>query len=364
MNIPFVDFGPMQTEIRPEIMDKFSEMYDKKVYIQGEEYKLFEKNFATFCGVKYAVGVGTGLDALMLILKAYGIGEGDEVIVPSDTFIATALAVTYVGAKPVFVEPKLSDFNIDPEKIEAKITNKTKAIIAVHLYGQCCDMDRINAIAKKHNLKVIEDSAQAHGAKYKGKRSGSLADAAGFSLYPGKNLGALGDGGIVTTNDGALAKKVAALADYGSDYKYHHIYKGNNSRLDEIQCGFLNIKLKYLDKWNNNRRATAKKYLAGIHNPKIVLPVVDDFNEPVWHIFAIRCKEKQALKAYLQSKGIGYNEHYPIPMHLQKAYEDLNLKKGDLPIAEEISNTELSLPMFYGMTDYQLNYVIDLINGF
>jgi dTDP-4-amino-4,6-dideoxygalactose transaminase len=364
MNIPFVDFGPMQAEIRPEIMAKFSEMYDKKVYIQGEEYKLFEKNFAAFCGVKYAVGVGTGLDALMLILKACGIGEGDEVIVPSDTFIATALAVTYVGAKPVFVEPKLSDFNIDPEKIEAKITNKTKAIIAVHLYGQCCDMDRINAIAKKHNLKVIEDSAQAHGAKYKGKRSGSLADAAGFSLYPGKNLGALGDGGIVTTNDEELAKKVAALADYGSDYKYHHIYKGNNSRLDEIQCGFLNIKLKYLDKWNDNRRATAKKYLAGIHNPNIILPTVDDFNEPVWHIFAIRCKEKQALKAYLQSKGIGYNEHYPIPMHLQKAYEDLNLKKGDLPIAEEVSNAELSLPMFYGEDDKQISFLISQLNSF
>ena len=362
MNIPFVDFGPMQAEIHDEIMNKFSEMYDRKVYIQGEEYKTFEKNFAAFCGVKYAVGVGTGLDALMLILKAYGIGAGDEVIVPSNTFIATALAVTYTGAKPVFVEPILDEFNIDPNLIEAHINSHTKAIIGVHLYGQCCDMDKINAIAKEHNLKVIEDAAQAHGAKYKGRRSGSLGDAAGFSLYPGKNLGALGDGGIVTTNDEALAKKVAALADYGSDYKYHHIYKGNNSRLDEIQCGFLNIKLKYLDKWNDNRRETAEKYLAGIHNDKIALPVIHEGNEHVWHIFAIRCNDKQRLKEYLKENGIGYNEHYPIPMHLQKAYEDLGYKKGDLPIAEEISNTELSIPMFYGMTDKEIALIIKALN--
>jgi dTDP-4-amino-4,6-dideoxygalactose transaminase len=248
--------------------------------------------------------------------------------------------------------------------IEEKITSKTKAIMAVHLYGQCCDMDKINAIAKKHNLKVIEDAAQAHGATYKGKKSGSLGDAAGFSLYPGKNLGALGDGGVVTTNDKELAIKVAALSCYGSDYKYHHIYKGVNSRLDEIQCGFLNIKLKYLDKWNKDRNRIAKMYLEGITNPKIKLPIVHDGNYHIWHVFAVRCDERDGLEKYLNDKGIGTNKHYPTPMHLQGAYSDLSIKKGELPIAEEISSTELSIPMYYGMTDEEVKYVIDCINGF
>lgn len=364
MNVAWVSFAPMQKEIEKEIKDKFNEMYENSIYIQGDEYKKFNAEFAKYCGTKYAIGVGNGLDALMLILRAYGIGAGDEVIVPSNTFIATALAVTYVGATPIFVEPILEEYNINPDLIEKKITSKTKAIMAVHLYGQCCDMDKINAIAKKHNLKVIEDAAQAHGATYKGKKAGSLGDAAGFSMYPGKNLGAFGDGGAVTTNDEELAQKVAALSCYGSDYKYHHIYKGVNSRLDEIQCGFLNIKLKYLDKWNKDRNRIADMYFKGIKNPKIKLPVIHEGNYHIWHIFAVRCNERDALEKYLNDKGVGTNKHYPTPMHLQEAYSDLNIKKGELPLAEEISSTELSIPMYYGMTDEEINYVIDVINNF
>ena len=363
-NIPWVSFLPMQKEIEKEVLLKFEDLYHKSIYIQGHEYELFNKEFAEYCGVKYAVGVGNGLDALMLILRACNIGQGDEVIIPSNTFIATALAVTYVGATPVFVEPILEEYNINPALIEEKITSKTKAIIAVHLYGQCADMDEINKIAKKHNLLVFEDAAQAHGATYKGKKAGSLGLAAGFSFYPGKNLGALGDGGMVTTNDKDLATKVAALCCYGSDYKYHHIYKGVNSRLDEIQCGFLRIKLGHLDKWNENRKQIAKRYLSEIKNPKIVLPVVNKNNEHVWHIFAIRCNERDALEKYLNDLGIGTNKHYPAPMHLQGAYKELNMKKGDLPLAEEISSHELSIPMYYGMSDEDVSYVIDAINKF
>lgn len=364
MKIPFVSFIPMQKELKKEMLDKFEEMYDKAYYIQGTEYDKFQEKFANYIGTKYAIGVGNGLDALMLILRAMEIGEGDEVIVPSNTFIATALAVTYVGAKPIFVEPILAEYNINPDLIEEKITKNTKAIIAVHLYGQCADMDKINAIAKKYNLKVIEDAAQAHGALYKGKKAGSLGDAAGFSMYPGKNLGALGDGGMVTTNDEALAKKIAALACYGSDYKYHHIYKGVNSRLDEIQAGFLSIKLDHLDKWNTDRNRIAKMYLEGIKNDKIILPVVNKNNYHVWHIFAIRTDKRDELEKYLADLGIGTNKHYPTPMHLQGAYADLNIKKGELPLAEVISNEELSLPMYYGMTDEEVNYIIDAINKY
>lgn len=364
MKIPFVSFAAMQKEIKNDIVTKFEEMYDKAYYIQGEEYDNFNNSFAEYCNCKYGVGVGNGLDALMLILRAYGIGAGDEVIVPSNTFIATALAVTYVGATPVFVEPILEEYNINPDLIEEKINNKTKAIMAVHLYGQCCDMDRINAIAKKHNLKVIEDAAQAHGALYKGKKCGSLGDAAAFSMYPGKNLGALGDGGMVVTNDEELAIKVRALCCYGSDYKYHHIYKGVNSRLDEIQAGFLDIKLKHLDKWNENRNYIANRYLRGINNDKIKLPVVNKDNYHVWHVFAIRCDKRDELEKYLNDNGISTNKHYPTPMHLQGAYEDLNIKEGELPLAEEISNTELSIPMYYGITDEEIDYIINIINKF
>ena len=365
MNVPFATFKPMHNEIREELNSAYEIVLDKSNFIQGTECKNFEEEFAKYCEVKYCVGVATGLDALMLILKAMNIGESDEVIVPSNTYIATALAVSYTGAKPVFVEPEIETFNINVNKIEEKITSNTKAIIAVHLQGRTADMDAINAIAKKHNLKVIEDAAQAQGAKYKGKKAGSLGDAAGFSFYPGKNLGALGDGGCVTTNDKALADKVRALGNYGSDYKYHHIYKGVNSRLDEIQAAFLRVKLPNLDRWNEDRRATAKKYFEGIKNPLIKLPLksTDEF-EHIYHVFVIRCDKRDELEKYLNDNGIGTVKHYPIPMHEQECYKDLEIKHGELPIAEEISRTVLSIPMYYSMTDEEVDYVIDMINKF
>ena len=364
VNVPFVSFLPMEKELSHELKGAFEHVFERSWYISGEEDKAFEDAFAEYCGTRYCVGVGNGLDALMLTLKALDIGEGDEVIVPSNTYIATALAVTYVGAKVVFVEPDIRTFNIDPNRIEAAITKKTKAIMPVHLYGQACDMDPIMDIARQHGLKVVEDCAQAHGATYKGRKVGTFGDAAGFSFYPGKNLGALGDAGAVVTNDKAIADKVRQLGNYGSDYKYHHIYKGNNSRLDELQAAFLSAKLPHLERMNVERRRIAGRYLSEIKNPKIILPFVREDCVPVWHIFGIRCKSRDALEAYLNGKGVGTNKHYPIPMHLQECYRDLGFVKGDYPIAEEISATELSLPMYYGMTEDEIGYVIDALNGY
>lgn len=364
MKVPFVSFLPMERELEQELKAAFDRVFARSWYIEGAEDAAFEKAFAEFCGVRGCVGVGNGLDALMLVLKAWGIGEGDEVIVPSNTYIATALAVTYVGAKPVFVEPDIRTFNIDPAKIEAAITEHTKAIMPVHLYGQPCDMEPIMAIARKHNLLVLEDCAQAHGATYKGQIIGSFGNAAGFSFYPGKNLGALGDAGAVVSNDAVLMEKVRALGNYGSDYKYHHIYKGNNSRLDELQAAFLAAKLPHLERMNAERRRIAGMYLEGIRNPEIILPYVPGYAQPVWHIFGIRCQRRDELESYLNERGIGTNKHYPIPMHLQECYRDLGFHKGDFPIAEEISATELSLPMYYGMTDEQIQHVIACINEF
>lgn len=364
MKVQFAAFDKMHNEIKEEVLKKFEEVYANNWFIQGKELEAFEEEFAAYCGAKYCIGCGNGLDALFLILKAYGIGEGDEVIVPSNTFIATALAVSYTGATPVFVEPTMELFNINPLKIEEKITNKTKAIMAVHLYGQPADMDVILDIAQKHGLKVIEDSAQAHGALYKGKRIGALGDAAGFSFYPGKNLGALGDAGAVVTSDKKLAEKVRALGNYGSDYKYHHIYQGNNSRLDEVQAAMLRIKLKNLDRWTEDRRATAERYLTEIKNNRIVLPKEAEYAKHVYHVFAIRSEKRDELAAYLEENGIMTNKHYPIPIHLQGAYEHLAMKEGDLPIAECISKTQLSLPMYYGMTKEEVSYVIEKLNAF
>ena len=364
MRIPFVSFKPMESELKKELNEAFNRVFENSWYIDGKEDEAFESAFAKFCGVKYCVGTGNGLDALVLPLRALGIGEGDEVIVPSNTYIATALAVTYVGAKPVFVEPIIDTFNINPDKIEEKITDNTKAIIPVHLYGQPCDMDKIMMIAKKHGLYVVEDCAQAHGATYKGKVVGSFGDAAGFSFYPGKNLGALGDAGATVTNNEELAKKIKALGNYGSDYKYHHIYKGYNTRLDELQAAFLSAKLPYMNKINEERRRIADRYLAEIDNPHIILPTVVDDVVPVWHIFGIRCKDRDVFEKYLNDNHISTNKHYPIPMHMQECYLDLGIKEGELPIAEEISATELSLPMYYGMTDEEIDYVIEKINGF
>lgn len=364
MRVPFVSFLPLEHELDKDLRSAFDRVYTRSWYIEGVEDENFEKSFAQYCDTKYCVGVGNGLDALMLALKALNVGADDEVIVPSNTYIATALAVTYVGAKPVFVEPDIRTFNIDPNRIEAAITGKTKAIMPVHLYGQACDMDPIMEIAQKYSLYVVEDCAQAHGATYKGKKIGSFGNAAGFSFYPGKNLGALGDAGAMVTNNKEIADKVRALGNYGSDYKYHHIYLGNNSRLDEMQAAFLSAKLPHLDKINEERRKIANRYLNDIKNTQIVLPYIPEYANPVWHIFGIRCKRRTELETFLNERGIETNKHYPIPMHLQECYKALGFKKGDFPVAEEISETELSIPMYYGMTDAEVQYVIDTINDF
>lgn len=364
MNIPFVSFKPLEKKLDTELRAAFERVYTRSWYIEGEEDEAFEKSFAEYCDRKYCVGTGNGLDALFLALKALGIKDGDEVIVPSNTYIATALAVTYVGATPVFVEPDIRTFNIDATLIESAITEKTRAIMPVHLYGQTCDMDPIMEIAQKYNLYVVEDCAQAHGAKYKGKVIGSFGDVAGFSFYPGKNLGALGDAGAIVTNNKEIADKVRSLGNYGSDYKYHHIYQGNNSRLDELQAAFLSAKLSCLDEVNNERRNIARKYLEGIKNPEIILPFVPNYATPVWHIFGIRCSRRAELEKFLNDAHINTNKHYPIPMHLQDCYKNLGFRAGDYPIAEKISDTELSIPMYYGMAEKEIRYVIDKINEF
>ena len=364
MKVPFASFVPMEQELNKEIRDAFNRVFASSWYIEGKENAEFEKAFAEYCNTDYCVGVGNGLDALILSLKALGVGAGDEVIVPSNTYIATALAVTYVGATPILVEPDIRTFNIDPVRIRNAITEKTKAIMPVHLYGQACDMDSIMEIAEEYDMLVVEDCAQAHGATYKGKKVGSFGNAAGFSFYPGKNLGALGDAGAVITKDKKVADKIRALGNYGSDYKYHHIYQGNNSRLDEMQAAFLAVKLPHLDRMNEERRRIAQLYNDGINNPVVITPHVSSDCVPVWHVYAIRCSKRDELERYLNEKGISTNKHYPIPIHQQECYKDLRIERGALPIAEEISNTELSIPMYYGMTDEEIYYVIDMINEF
>lgn len=365
MRVPFVDFRPMHNEIRNELDMAYQRVMDSNWFIQGHECLAFEKEYAAYVGAEYCVGVATGLDAIYLILRAMGVGVGDEVIIPSNTFIATALAVSYTGAIPIFVEPEITTFNIDTNRIEEKISTRTKAIIAVHLQGRPADMDSIRTIAKKHSIRVIEDAAQAHGSRYKGRRVGILSDAAAFSFYPGKNLGALGDAGCITTNDRELAGKIRALGNYGSDYKYHHIYKGTNSRLDELQASFLRVKLPHLENWNNERRRIANRYMTEINNSLIILPPASTKEyEHIYHVFVIRCEKRDELETYLTDRGIGTVKHYPIPMHLQQAYGDLEIHEGELPIAEEISRTVLSLPMYYGMSEDQIDYVIEKINSF
>lgn len=364
MRVPFASFEKMHREIRKEVLNKFEKVYDKNWFINGEEVENFEKEFAEYCGTKYAIGCGNGLDALYLTLRAMEIGEGDEVIVPSNTYIATALAVSYTGATPVLVEPSIDTFLINCELIEKSITKKTKAIMPVHLYGQVADMDEIKELAVRYDLKVVEDAAQAHGAMYKGKRAGSFGNASGFSFYPGKNLGALGDAGAVVTDDIELAEKIRALGNYGSDYKYHHIYQGNNSRLDEIQAAVLRIKLKNLERWNQDRKRTAEFYLKNISNTKLELPSIAENSDHVWHVFAIRCQERERLEKYLSERGIGSVKHYPIPIHQQGAYQGTRVSKQYLPIAEEISRTELSIPMYYGMNPEEKEYIVEVLNEF
>ncbi len=362
MNVPFASLDPMHKQIRAEMLEKFAEVYDKGWFIQGDECAAFDKEFAAWNDVQYAVGVATGLDALYLCLKAMGIGAGDEVIVPSNTFIATALAVSYVGAKVVLVEPDEHTYNLCGKGLEEAVTPKTKAIIPVHLYGQPAEMDEIMAVARKHNLKVIEDCAQAHGALYKGKKVGTFGDVACFSFYPGKNLGALGDGGAVTTNDKALADAVRSLGNYGSTVKYHHKYLGTNSRLDEVQAGLLRIKLRHLHVYNAERDRLAKIYLENIDNPAIKLPVVGPDRTHIWHIFPIMTENRDALQKYLADRGIGTMCHYPIAIADQECYRAENLPR--LPLATAIAAHELSLPMYYGMTEEELRYVIDALNSY
>ena len=364
MKVPFASFTPLEEELSFRLHNAFERVYNSSCYIKGDENKKFEELFANYCGTGYCVGCGNGLDALMLSLKSLNIGKGEEVILPSNTYIATALAITYAGAKPVFVEPDIRTYNIDTSRIEEQITDKTRAIIPVHLYGQPCDMDEIKRIADKHSLWIVEDCAQAHGAEYKGRKVGSFGDAAGFSFYPGKNLGALGDAGAVLTNSREVADKVRILGNYGSDYKYHNIYMGHNSRLDELQASFLLEKLTVIEKINADRNRIASRYLAEIYNPQIVLPIIADNRTHVWHVFAVRCDRREPLEKYLNDKGICTNKHYPIPIHRQRCYEWMGIKEGMLPLAEEISRTELSIPIYYGMRDDEVDYVIDTINSF
>jgi len=362
MKIPFLNFEPMHIEIRNEIIDAFKGIYDNNWFVLGPSVEAFEEEFSNYCGTNYCISCGNGLDALSIILRGYDIGEGDEVIVPSNTYIATALAVSYVGAKVVFVEPDIKTFNIDVNKIEAAITKKTRAIIAVHLYGSPAETDKIKVICEKYNLKLIEDAAQAHGAVYNGKKAGNLGDAAGFSFYPGKNLGALGDGGAIVTNDSALADKVRAIRNYGSVVKYYNEYKGVNSRLDEVQAEFLRVKLKSLDKWNADRQKSVKLYLEKIKNSKIIIPFINSVDKSIWHVFAVRTEYRDELKIYLRDNGIDTLIHYPVPIHLQKAYKDLEYKIGDFPVAETISKTVLSLPIWYGMSEEEIDYVVNVLN--
>ena len=364
MQIPFVSFLPMEKELDQELRNAFERVYSRSWYILGEEDKAFEQAFASYLGVNNCVGVGNGLDALVLALRALKIGPGDEVIVPSNTYIASVLAISYAGATPVLVEPDIDTFNINPHLIESAVTGKTKAIMPVHLYGQACDMDPVMKIADKYGLFVIEDCAQAHGATYKGKKVGTFGNAAGFSFYPGKNLGALGDSGAVVTDNDELASEIRALSNYGSDYKYHHILKGVNSRMDEMQAAFLSAKLPHLDRMNQERRRIADMYSSKINNPKVILPAVNPECVPVWHVYGVRCEERDALESFLKERGIGTNKHYPTPIHLQEAYKDLAIPEGAMPIAEKISKTELSLPIYYGMTDEEIQYVIDSVNEF
>ena len=360
--IKFLDLKKINNRYREEIDSRIKDILDKGWYLQGEENENFTKNFANFCGTKFALGVANGLDALNLIIKAYGFGNGDEIIVPANTYIATILAISENGCIPILVEPDIKTYNINPDSIEEKITTKTKAIMVVHLYGQAVQMEKIWKIAKKYNLKIIEDSAQAHGAIYQENRTGNLGDASGFSFYPGKNLGCIGDGGAVTTNDEELFNKIKAIANYGSDRKYHHIYKGVNSRLDEIQAAILDIKLKHLDSDNNKRREISKYYRENIKNSKIILPDTYDEKSHVWHIFAVRTKNRDEFQKYLTEKGIQTIIHYPTPPHKQGAYKEWN--NLSFPITEEIHNTILSLPISPVMADSEIEKVVEVVNEY
>lgn len=365
MTIPFLSFAPAHNEIRADILRAFEQFYDNGWYVLGEKVKQFEAAYAAFNKVQHCIGISNGLDALHIALKTLGIGPGDEVIVPSNTYIATALAVSYVGATPVFVEPDIRTYNIDPFKIEAAITPRTRAIMPVHLYGQACDMAAIMSLAAKHSLYVIEDNAQSQGAAWEGKLTGSWGHINGTSFYPGKNLGALGDAGAVTTNDDALAQKAAVLRNYGSRKKYYNEVIGHNMRLDEVQAAFLNIKLERLPDWTRQRQEIAGWYNEALADiPDLVLPHVAADATHVYHLYVVRHPQRDRLQEYLTEKGIGTLIHYPVPPHMQEAYAPLGFQEGDFPIAEEIARTCLSLPMWPGMSQAQVNAVATAVRSF
>ena len=357
MNVPLLNMKAPHEELADEMQAAFTRVLKSGWYILGQEVSAFEAEFAGFCESRHCVGVANGLDALHLLLRAYGVGPGDEVIVPSNTYIATWLAVDYAGATPVPVEPDDRTYNIDSAKIEAAVSAKTKAIIVVHLYGQTAEMDSINAIAKKHGLKVIEDAAQAHGAKYKGRPAGSLGDAAGFSFYPGKNLGALGDAGAITTDDAEIAEKVRILANYGSQIKYKNSVKGFNSRLDELHAAFLREKLKVVEAWNARRATVAKRYIHALEKRALQLPYVPDTCQPVWHQFVIQTLHRDALQKKLADSQISTLIHYPIPPHLQEAYITSGWCRGDFPLAERMADRVLSLPMGPHIAPNEIDFV-------
>ena len=365
MTIPFLSFEPTNKVIKQDILSTFEDFFDSSWYVLGGRLKTFESEYAAFNCVDNCIGISNGLDALHLSLKACGIGNGDEVIVPSNTYIATVLAVSYVGATPILVEPNINTFNIDTTKIEAAITKKTKAIMPVHLYGQACEMKKIMDIAEKFKLFVIEDNAQSQGAKYNGKITGSWGNVNATSFYPGKNLGALGDAGAVTTNDENLAQKVRVLRNYGSQKKYYNELIGYNMRLDELQAAILSIKLKKLKAWTNQRREIASLYNEALGDlNEICIPQIASGASHVYHLYVIRTKLRDKLQSHLTQNGIGTMIHYPIPPHLQDAYKHLGYTKGDFPIAEEIANSCLSLPIWPGMTEENIFEVVKHIRSF
>lgn len=364
--IKFLDLKKINNQYKSELTEAFLRVLNSGWFILGDELKNFEANFAAYCGTQHAIGVANGLDALTLIFNAYKelgfLHEGDEVLVPSNTYIASILAISANGLKPVFVEPDVTSFNIDPKLLEAKITPRTKAILVVHLYGQLCNMTDICNIANKFNLKIVEDCAQSHGASMHGKKAGNWGDAAGFSFYPVKNLGALGDAGAITTNNDELANCIRALLNYGSAIKYHNVYKGVNSRLDELQAAFLEVKLIYLDAETQIRRDIANRYNNEINNAKIVLPKVNNTMAHVWHLYVIRTAERDKLQQYLLDNGIQTVIHYPIPPHKQQAYKEFN--DLSFPISEKMHDSVISLPISPVLTNDEVSYIISLVNKF
>ena len=361
MKVPFLAFAPIYEELREELDAAFTRVMRSGWFVLGPEVESFERAFAAYCGARHCVGVGNGLEALELVLRAWDIGPGDEVIVPSNTYIATWLAASRVGARPVPVEPDPATFNMDPALVDRAITPRTRAIVPVHLYGQCADMAPIMALAKARGLRVLEDAAQAAGARYRGERAGSLADAAACSFYPGKNLGAFGDAGAVVTNDDAVAARVRSLRNYGSKAKYHNEEKGTNSRLDELQAALLVPRLRVLDRWNDRRDRIARHYLEGLAQSGLVLPRVADGCTHTWHQFVVRSNDREGLQAGLARRGVGTLIHYPVPPHLQPAYAELGVGAGSFPVSEAIHREVLSLPMGPHLSDDEAGYVIESV---